>query len=435
MSFTIRSRGGVRPPAPTGWATALLFVLAFTACDLDLENPNDPTEEEVITDTEGLIALAVGMQGDFALQVEEFIQAPALVTDEWGTTTTSLLSYRTLLTGENFDRTFGIVEEPFADAYEVVASANTLLEGVPNVIEGAGLSAGLLSLAKLYKAMALGTIIQQFEEVPIEIDRIDPVPQPREVVLDTVLLLLESARDDLAGVQDEDLEGLRTRVLHDGFDLRNTIDAMLARYSLIAGEYQDAIEAAERVDLSVTSTFAYPPPGRNPIENLSLQLNYVAALASFAEEAEPGDDRVDFWVDRSVEPFAGNPPDTLLLPLNQYDAPQDPYFVYMPDEMRLIRAEAHARLQQFGMARDLINTVRTGGAVPMANLPELLVADLDTEDELLTQIAYERRYELYMQGLRWEDMRRLSDYIEREPTLDFLPLPEQECLANPSAGC
>ena len=44
-----------------------------------------------------------------------------------------------------------------------------------------------------------------------------------------------------------DLSGL-TKVLGPGFDLKNTIDAMLARYYLIAGKYQQAIDAAGRVD-------------------------------------------------------------------------------------------------------------------------------------------------------------------------------------------
>jgi hypothetical protein len=72
---------------------------------------------------------------------------------------------------------------------------------------------------------------------------------------------------------------------------------------------------------------------------------------------------------------------------------------------------------------------------PVAGLPALPASALDTEAELLGQIAYERRYELFMQGLRWEDTRRLGTAITTTPTFEFLPLPLTECQVNPNSGC
>ena len=54
-----------------------------------------------------------------------------------------------------------------------------------------------------------------------------------------------------------------------GFDVRNTIDAMLARYYLFTGQYQQALDAAKRVDLTKVSVLAYPDPAVNPIYNYS----------------------------------------------------------------------------------------------------------------------------------------------------------------------
>ncbi|MBI4546171.1 MAG: hypothetical protein HY703_13315, partial [Gemmatimonadetes bacterium] len=49
---------------------------------------------------------------------------------------------------------------------------------------------------------------------------------------------------------------------------------------------------------------------------------------------------------------------------------------------------------------------------------------------------YERRYELYAQGLRWEDFRRLPQPVNNALAFTgFLPLPTQECQTNPAAGC
>ena len=425
-------------------ALLMIGALALSACDLDLQNPNAPTEEEVAADTESLIATAVGMQGDYALQFDEFVQASALASDEWGTGTASLLSYRSLFVEpETLEETFGVVEEPFAAAYEVVDDANFLLTHVPEVIEEGGVRTGILALARLFKGMALGMVAMQYEEAPIDITVEHPVPQPRAEVLDAAIASLEAARADVGTMSEEQLAALVTaRVVPSTFDIPNTIDAMLARYYLVrAGvtgnlaDYAAAATAAARVDLSVVSQFRYTGIAENPIYNLSEELNYVRPLYSFLTDAEAGDDRPAFWVDETAAPAGGNPPDSLLLPLDQYDSADDPIYAYMPDEMLLIQAEAAARQGDFGTAADFINQVRTGGSAPLADLAEIADADLDSEDEVLRQIAYERRYELYMQGLRWEDMRRLDAYIDSEPTIEFLPYPQQECVTNPNANC
>lgn len=426
--------------APAGKLAGVLAlcVLAGGACDLDLENPNSPTEEEVLIGPEGIISLAVGMQDQYASSVEDFILPSSLGTDEWGTQTRALASYRSLFLGEGFDRSFAVVEAPFANAYGVIKSANNLIEHADDVGLGPGTETGILALAKLFKAMALGSAIQIFEAIPIDVSVPGPVPQSREAVLDEVLTLLESARADLAGVTDDDLATFRSRVLGSGFNLRNTVDAMLARYHLIAGNYQDAIDAADRVDPGVLSMFTYTSPDVNPVYNLSFGLIYVAPLASFMADAEPGDQRPAYWLQTSQEPFAGNP-DSMLVNMSKYSNQGDPYPVYLPDEMKLIKAEAYTRLGQLGLAAPLVNEVRTQASAtldePAAGLPELPPEALDTEAELLAQIAYERRYELYMQGLRWEDTRRLGTEITVTPIFDFLPLPEQECLTNPSDPC
>lgn len=430
-----------RKLAPRGIAVAaLVSTLALGACDLELTNPNAPSEEEVINDTEGLIALGVGIQSTFASQFDEFIQASALTTDEWGTGSRSLLSYRTLFVDTaSFDPAFGVVEEPFGAAYSTVREANTLIANVPSVIQSPGFVAGLVSLGELFKAMAYGMIIQQYEQVPI---KPGGALRPRGEVLDTVIALLESARTRYNGVTADQLAEYNRRVLPDEFDQGNTIDAMLARYYLMRAangggnpDYQNAIDAADRVDLTVHSRFAYPAPTSNPIYGLSVALEYVFPLQSFVTEAEAGDDRTAYWVDVAAAPFAGNPADTMLLPLARYNTPNAPIDVYIPDEMRLIQAEAYARMSDLPSARTLINEVRTAGAEPFANLPAKTDTELATLDDVLAQIAYERRYELYMQGLRWEDTRRLDAYIDEDPTLPWLPIPRQECLTNPNVTC
>lgn len=418
----------------------LLALAAAAACDLDLQNPNAPPKEEVLSTPDGLVALAVGMQDLYASAVEDFVVVDALVTDEWGTGTRSLISYRSLLNGQSFDPSFLVVEAPWAAAYRTIKAANSLIEQAPQVGFEAPLQTGIVALAKLFKAMALGTIMLQYERVPIDVSTAAPVPQSRPEVLSTVLALLESARTDLAAVTDAELGTFRTRVQGTGFNFRNTVDAMLARYYLIAGQYQNAIDAANRVNPAVLSVFSYISPDANPIYSLSVGLQYVYPLRSFVSSAEAGDRRPSYWADTTIASFRGNPPDTMLYLLNKYRDPTDPYPVYLPDEMKLIKAEAHTRLAQYATAAALVNEVRIQKSSlvdePVADLPALDPAtQLDTEAELLAEIAKQRRYELYMQGLRWEDTRRLGTAITTTPTFTWLPIPTQECRTNPNAGC
>ena len=421
-----------------GWL-ALAVAFAATGCDLDLENPNAPPESEVVSSVDGMFALAVGMQGQYATSMDDYLVTNSLATDEWGTQTKALISYQSIFTGDNFDNSYLIVEAPWANSYGTIKSANTILANVDQLGLGTGLHNQFTALAKLFKAMSFGMLIQQYESVPVVAGTSGASLQPREVVLDTILDLLHGASDDMAQVTDADISLTRNRLLGTGFDIRNTVNAMLARYSLIAGKYDEAIDAASSVNLAVLSVFSFPPPTRNPVENLAFQAGYVGVLKSFVDEAESGDQRPAYWADVAAAPLPANPADSVVLPLRKYSTPDDIFPAYLPDEMRLIQAEAYARTNRYPDAATLVNAVRTQTSSsvdePLAGLPALAAGDLDSEAELLAEIARQRRYELFEQGLRWEDTRRFGPALTTTPTVEFLPVPLQECLANTSHPC
>jgi starch-binding outer membrane protein, SusD/RagB family len=420
-------------------AVALLATI-IASCDLDLDNPNAPTEEEIVSSRDGIIAVAVGMQAQFAQSIDDWVVTNSLVTDEWGTRSIALLSYISLFTGDNFDVAYDVVLQPYARAYQVVNSANIVLEGVQNLALGVGLEAGLSATANLFKAMALGFAYQQYEELAVDVDPAGAPTVPRAQVLDSVIVLLERARTAYASVAAAELTEFNARALGPGVNLPNTIDAMLARYYLFDGRNAEAITAADRVSQTVISELRYPAPTINPVRNLAFGLNYVGGLLrGFARQAQPGDARVQYWLDTLAATQVANPPDTLLKPLRKYSVVTEPFPLYLPDEMKLIKAEALTRqgAANFAAAAALVNEVRTDNVAqvdePTAQQLPLLPTALDTEAELLDEIAYQRRYELYEQGLRWEDTRRLGTARTTTPTFPFLPLPRQECVTNPSA--
>lgn len=438
MTRLIRSGAARRRLCGLG---ALALALSAGACDLDLTNPNALTEDDVLRTADGIVSLAIGMQAQYATSVGDFVRAPALVTDEWGTNSGALTAYQSLLTGQSFDKSFAVVEAPWSSGYRVVRSANALLDNVGTVGLDAGTQSGIRALALTYKAMALGMLAMQYELLPVDVTVENPVPQPRGVVLDSVQALLLQARQELAGAGD--LTIFEARVLVDGIQLSEVIDAMLARYALMDGDYAQAIDAAQRVDAASRSVFTFTGTSVNPIWNIAFNSIYVQPLASWEATAETGDARVGYWTQQEVAPAPGNPADTLLVPFDTYADRNAPFPVYLPDEMTLIRAEALARTGDLAGARTLINQVRTQcgdpetASEPVACLPALPVEALDTLDEVLDQIAYERRYELFSQGLRWEDLRRLGydNAVGAVPVLDWLPIPSQECRVNPAAGC
>ena len=415
-------------------AAALACAALATGCSLDLTNPNAPPEEQVITSVDGIVTLAVGLQSQYADNVNIFLRAPALVTDEWGTRPIALAADVSLVTG-NPDPTFGVVADPFAAGYRIARTADILVANAPGVGLGTGLQAGTLSLSRLVKAMALGTMALQYERLPANAGE-GALPLPRAQVLDSAIVLLEAARADLAGVTDAELAGFNTRVLGTGFSLRNTIDAMLARNYLFRGRYAEALAAAQRVNLNVLSVLAYPNPGLNPVYNYSAVARYTGTRKSFFTEADPADKRPAYWALRTAG--STGTPDSVF-DFRKYGGRNDPFPVYLPDEMRLIMAEVYVRQGNFPAARTLINAVHTQAASsvdePLAGMPAIPDASLSTEAELMAQILYERRFELYAQGLRWEDLRRLAAYTARRPSIQFLPYPQSECDVNPANPC
>jgi hypothetical protein len=421
---------------------------AVAGCSLDLVNPNAPAEEGVLRDPELILTTAVGLQAQYADNILVFIRAPELVTDQWGTRQIALQADQSLVRGDP-DATFGVVSDPFAAAYRIARSARVLQVSAPQVNLSRGNQVGISALSKLLTASSVGYLTLQYERLPASYDSTGAAVLPRADVRDTVIALLESAREELGTVSDAELAPFTARVLTPttgaGINLRNSVDAMLARYYLFDGRYAEALAAAGRVNLGSLSLLQYPNPGQNPVWQYFLSLNYVGARKEFFTDAQPGDARPAFWATRT----GGNTglPDSVF-PMRVYGASRnDPYPFYLPDEMRLIQAEAHARQGNLGEARRLINEVRSEGRDPVSGtcavsatdprgcLPPLPVESLDTPAEVFEQILYERRYELFGQGLRWEDLRRLSQFTTERPSIQFLPFPQSECDRNLNSGC
>ncbi len=261
-------------------ATTLVIIAGVgLRCSLEQLNPNAPTESEVLTTPDGIKALAIGMQAQFGETVNETVEVSNVVTRQYATMPAAVLGIRELETGGADVQGFnGTVNNIWSEHYRVVKSAEDLIINSPNVSLDAGTRSGILALARLMKAICLGELIEAFEKIPLDVTTSQtPTFSDRATVLNEVISLLESARDGLTATPAS--ADFNSNILGIGFDLPNTINAMLARYSLIKGDFAKALSAANAVDLTKTSSLFYTSTtARNPIYLLTV-VSYSLALS------------------------------------------------------------------------------------------------------------------------------------------------------------
>src|SRR4051812_3109418 len=142
--------------------------LSLGACTLDLDNPNSPTQEQVTTNVDGVIALATGLQGRFATSYGNFAYMAGLVTDEFASTTAALISISDAEQGSVPPGT-AIADNVFNSEYRTVRTADDLLTGANALAADIepGTASGLKALAYALKAEALGEALQSYQRIPI----------------------------------------------------------------------------------------------------------------------------------------------------------------------------------------------------------------------------------------------------------------------------
>ena len=396
---------------PFAVAAAAVSALALAGCSLDLQNPNAPTEEQVTTSPDGVIALATGLQGRFAASYFNYAYMAGLVTDEFAATSAALISISDAEQGAVPSGT-GIADNVFNSIYRTVRTADDLLNGA-NALGAqfdAGTKSGLQVLAYMLKAEALGEAIQSYQKLPIKtFGETAPAYVTRTQALPYVRALLDSAVTILAATPPSAF--FTTSILTPGVSLTNTLNLLRARYARMAGDDATALAAANlvaRAGTAALSVLTFPAPSLNPYANVTGGTNGIAVRRQWRLSMLPEDRRFQYFVVPSTT-LSGRV-GALLDPWNRYANPTAPLPVYLPDEALLIKAEALANQNQLSAAQAVLDSVRTdctGGRGlddPKACLPAL-TAPL-TQAQLLTEIYTQRRYELLGTGLRWEDARR-----------------------------
>jgi hypothetical protein len=432
----------------------LALLVVPVSCDLSPTNENNPTEAQTLTTAEGIRALAVGMQEFYATDAlnATIPRGVAITSREIAINNTFSNLVEMEAGGDNLSTSNANVEAIWSDNYRVVRMAEDLIENAPEVNLSAGAQSGIIATAHVFKALSLGNIALAFEQAPITTDLSGNAPfVSRQEVLQEAVTLLNDARttlDDTApsgdfasNILSISVSGNATRV--EG--LRTLIDAYRARFNLLAGNDQAAIDASTQVDPTVQVTFSYNDQSQNPYWQELVQSGDLALRDSLGSDLiEPGDARIDFFTNPSS---ATSTPNGLAIeePDGFFATASTPAPLFVPDEMTLIRAEAmlnqDAPLSEVVSA---IDSVRTD----LGPSPFGIEADLSsysetgrpmTEAALQTEILRQRRAELYLQGLALADSRRLGPEVSdredpsfSERARNFYPYPDQESRNNPN---
>jgi hypothetical protein len=435
------------------WKSVLLLlsIFAFAACETDFVNPNAPTDAQILNSKDGLINLAAGVRQVYSTGgLRWLVETPAITTREGGITTT-FINMIELEEGGGRDAASPLpnfnsnVEGLWATMLRVNAMAQDIIDNAAVVELEAGTEAGLIAWGHLFKAMSIGALVQNYEQVITDTSPgNDAKFVSREDALAQAITLLEQARDLLAGTP----ASAEFLAVVGGIDLVNTINAYLARYQLFAGNYDAAISAASAVDQSVLSTFSYDILNPNPIwgrviqngeANFKPRDNFGLPTDEFSFDANDG--RLSFYLVSLDETNQNGLPIEDLAGFFTTDATPIP--AYLPDEMNLIIAEANVRKSSpdLGAAIDALNAVLTDtDDVSGVNASVAPYGGEETAEAILLEIYRNRRAELFLTGMSLEDSRRFGRpepsvapmQFEEERNRNFYPYPLRERSNNPN---
>ena len=431
---------------------AVLFSgsIVFTACETEFENPNNPTEDVVLETKAGLFALATGIRQYYSVTVlRQVIEAPGITTRELGVTNTFLNINELAKGGAELPSESGGITNPWVNLMRAKGMAESLINGANTVDLSPGSRSGLLAYGNWIKAMSLGSLIEMYEQAPIN-NSLGGAAQfsDRTAVLNNAILLLEEARDVLIDTPMSD--DFKSTVLWQEINLQKTINAFLSRYQLIAGNYDDSITAANAVLNSpdgTNSMWSYDANNQNPIWNRTVNSDDLNPQSNFgllgAYIPEAGDGRVDFYLGADAgfaNADAGG--QALSEMLGFFGTSTSSIPIYLPGEMLLNKAEAYARKDELDNAVTQLNLVRQKNDDPLgvnANLPAW-TGDETSKEDILEEIYKNRSIELFLTGLRFGDSKRFHPNFAvpsdanttNERNRNFYPYPSIERENNPN---
>ena len=412
----------------TSYLLSAVLILS-TSCTKEYSDPSRATEEVVLSSPKGLTGVAVGLQRVYTSQrtglLFNTVTANGFVSNELRLLNEGNIPELQLRTGgATVDGTNSILNQLWTNGHKIIYDADQVINNAANLSDK-GYTSGLIAYSTIFKALALGSLSTFWEQIPADVGQQDAAFISRVEGYNKAIAAIDNA---LAVVAANSISPTFLSSVPPGIDIPNTLNALKARYALFAGNYPLALASANLVDLTARSVFNFDAIALNPIFEIATSTNNVfqpidATLGlSGLLQPDPLDKRIPFYTTQ-------NPTIQPLIRINGFGATgSTPFPVYLPSEMTLIKAEVLARQPDPAGSLTELNKVvtKTPASDPFgvgADLPPL-VGPL-TQDQLLEQIYKHRSIELFMSGLRLEDMRRLNRPVA-ERKRNFFPYPFTE---------
>lgn len=411
-------------------------LLTAAGCTKDYTNPAALPQEQVFTNARATTGAAVGIQRRYSVSrassLFNLVTANGFVTKELMLLNAGNIPEAQLNTGGGtVDGTNTILEGLWINSNKIIYDADRIIASAETFADK-GYASGLIGYVTIFKALSLGNMAMFWEKVPSGIgENVTFVDR-----MEGFKMAIASIDKALAAINADTISTSFLTNIPPGIDIVNSLHALRARYALFSGNYTEALASANRVDLSKKSTMNFDNANLNPIFESATSSNNVfqpvdSSLGLPAGlQPDPADKRVQFYtsINTTVAP---------RFRINGFGAgATTPWPIYTPGEIMLIKAEAYARQSPPDLTNALLELNKVITKTP-AQDPYGIGASLPpitgplTQEQILEQIYKHRQIELFMLGLRLEDMRRFGRPLT-ERKRNFFPYPFRERDNNPN---
>lgn len=412
--------------------------LMMASCTKEYKNPNAASESEVLASPRGLMGVAVGVQRTYALTVHpSMISAVGLTTGETFVVNVGNTSEANLGSGgAAVDGNNGLLGNIWISNCKVLYDANSVIASAQG-LNDAGYRSGLIAYASIFKALAIGNLSMLWDNVPDTIG--SPVGSPTKFVPRATGYARAVAALDVAlnAVAANPISAKFTSDAPAGIDFVNTLRALKARYALYAGNIAAAQAAANSVDVTKTSVLNYESLNPNPVfvtvtssNNVYQPVDSTCGLP-IGIRPDVTDARIPFYMSIAA---SGIP----RFRMNGFwNSTTRAIPIYLPDEVRLMRAECLLRQASPDVAgaKAIVDAVlqQTAAQDPLGVGANLAAGYTGTVDgaSLLTEVYRNRCIEMFMSSNRLEDMRRFGR-PDSEMKRKNMPYPFRERDNNPN---
>ena len=389
----------------------------FFSCTKDFGNLNSPTVESFLgnaskSDLNNLVSgTESGMRTSVAFYLDDVstigregyhfsASEPRYVTDLLGADAATL-------SNSNF-----YITTPWASAYRVVKNCNLLIQAASNstLISDAEKS-GYYGFARTIKAYQLLLNYNLTDTIRLDVNDPDHLGPKvgHAAALTGILAILDSGKNDLSNASVVFPLSSGFNGFNDAAGLTRFNRALAARVDAYLANWPDVLTALSESFFSLTGDFylgvnhAFSTGTGDQLNPMFFPQNQTGevrvAHPSYAADIVAGDDRISKATLRLAT--------ASLLGLSSnrdvwvYTSSTGPVPIIRNEELILLYAEANIQNSNLPEGEKALNVIRNGHHLSNYSGPV-------TQDDLINEMLYERRYSLFYEGHRWIDLRRYN---------------------------